>query len=68
MSANETQQTVIYREASEADFPAVELMYAKLDELLRQYTYTFPAVENVGRPVAGDVPPYAGSFQHPVCR
>jgi len=42
------QQTVIYREAVEADFPAVEAMYAKLDELLRQYTYAFPAVDNVG--------------------
>jgi GNAT superfamily N-acetyltransferase len=48
MSAEEPQQTVIYREASEADFPAVEAMYAKLDDLLRQYTYAFPAVENVG--------------------
>jgi len=48
MSAEEPQQTVIYREASEADFPAVEAMYAKLDELLRQYTYAFPPVENVG--------------------
>jgi GNAT superfamily N-acetyltransferase len=48
MSAEEPQQTVIYREANEADFPAVEAMYAKLDELLRQYTYAFPAVENVG--------------------
>ncbi len=48
MSADETQPEVIYREAGEADFPAVEAMYAKLDELLRQYTYAFPAVENVG--------------------
>jgi GNAT superfamily N-acetyltransferase len=48
MSADEPQQTVIYREANEADFPAVEAMYAKLDKLLRQYTYAFPVVENVG--------------------
>jgi GNAT superfamily N-acetyltransferase len=48
MSADEPQQTVFYREATEADFPAVESMYAKLDDLLRQYTYAFPAVENVG--------------------
>ena len=48
MSADEPQQTVIYREASETDFPAVEAMYAKLDDLLRKYTYAFPAVENVG--------------------
>jgi GNAT superfamily N-acetyltransferase len=48
MSADEAKQTVIYREATEVDFPAVEAMYAKLDELLRQYTYAFPAVENVG--------------------
>jgi len=48
MSVDEPQQTVVYREASEADFPAVEAMYAKLDGLLRQYTYAFPEVENVG--------------------
>jgi GNAT superfamily N-acetyltransferase len=48
MSADEPQQIVVYREATEADFPAVEAMYAKLDALLRQYTYAFPAVENVG--------------------
>ena len=47
MSADEPQQTVIYREATETDFPAVESMYAKLDDLLRKYTYAFPAVENV---------------------
>jgi RimJ/RimL family protein N-acetyltransferase len=40
---------VVYREATEADFAAVEAMYAKLDALLRQYTYTFPQVEEVGR-------------------
>lgn len=48
MKADEPTQTVIYREASDADFPTVEAMYAKEDELLRQYTYAFPAVENVG--------------------
>jgi GNAT superfamily N-acetyltransferase len=40
---------VIYREATEADFPVITGMYAKLDQLLRQHTYTFPAVENVGQ-------------------
>ena len=39
---------VIYRTAVEADFPAVAALYEKLDVLLRQYTYAFPAVENVG--------------------
>jgi GNAT superfamily N-acetyltransferase len=43
-----TEDVVIYREATEADFPVVASMYAKLDQLLRQHTYTFPAVENVG--------------------
>lgn len=43
-----TQDEVIYRTADEADFPAVVAMYEKLDALLRQHTYTFPAVENVG--------------------
>ncbi len=43
-----TNDSVIYREATEADFPVVASMYAKLDQLLRQHTYTFPAVENVG--------------------
>jgi GNAT superfamily N-acetyltransferase len=43
-----SEEDVIYREATEADFPVVASMYAKLDQLLRQHTYTFPAVENVG--------------------
>jgi GNAT superfamily N-acetyltransferase len=43
-----TEDAVIYRQADEADFPVVTSMYAKLDQLLRQHTYTFPAVENVG--------------------
>ena len=43
-----SEKYVIYREATEADFPIVASMYAKLDQLLRQHTYTFPAVENVG--------------------
>ena len=46
MSADQPQ--VVYREAVEADFPAVAALYAKLDQLLRRYTYAFPAVENVG--------------------
>lgn len=43
-----TEDTVIYRQAVEADFPAVAALYVKLDHLLRQHTYTFPVVENVG--------------------
>jgi GNAT superfamily N-acetyltransferase len=39
---------VIYRQATDADFPAVTAMYDKLDQLLRQHTYTFPEVEKVG--------------------
>jgi GNAT superfamily N-acetyltransferase len=38
----------VYREASEDDFPAVAVLYEKLDALLRQYSYNFPEVENVG--------------------
>jgi GNAT superfamily N-acetyltransferase len=43
-----TDDAVTYRQATEADFPVVTSMYAKLDQLLRQHTYTFPTVENVG--------------------
>jgi GNAT superfamily N-acetyltransferase len=43
-----SEDIVIYREATEADFPIVAGMYVKLDKLLRQHTYTFPEVENVG--------------------
>lgn len=43
-----SEEEVIYREAAETDFPVVASMYAKLDQLLRQHTYTFPAVDNVG--------------------
>ena len=39
---------VTYRTASEADLSTVASMYNKLDELLKQFTYSFPAVENVG--------------------
>lgn len=42
-------KAVIYREASEADFPVVAEMYTKLDALLREFTYVFPPVENVGQ-------------------
>jgi len=42
------QSPVIYREACEADFTAVAALYEKLDQLLRQYTYAFPKVDNVG--------------------
>jgi GNAT superfamily N-acetyltransferase len=43
-----SEDAVIYRQATEADFPLVAAMYVKLDQLLRQHTYTFPEVENVG--------------------
>jgi GNAT superfamily N-acetyltransferase len=46
---SEEMNSVIYREATEADFPVITGMYAKLDKLLRQHTYTFPEVENVGQ-------------------
>lgn len=49
MSAHKEQSEVIYREATEVDFPAVISLYDKLDQLLRQHTYTFPEVENVGQ-------------------
>lgn len=39
---------VTYREANEADLPAVAAMYDKLDQLLRQHPYHFPEVDNVG--------------------
>jgi GNAT superfamily N-acetyltransferase len=39
---------VRYRQATEADFPAVAALYEELDKLLRKYTYSFPEVENVG--------------------
>jgi GNAT superfamily N-acetyltransferase len=45
----EEMNGVVYREATEADFPIITKMYAKLDRLLRQHTYTFPEVENVGQ-------------------
>jgi GNAT superfamily N-acetyltransferase len=48
MNTDSFQAQVIYREAVEADFPAVAALYEKLDDLLRQHTYTFPQVENVG--------------------
>ncbi len=49
MTYEEEALKVIYRDATEADFPAVESMYAKLDSFLREFTYAFPAVEDVGR-------------------
>jgi GNAT superfamily N-acetyltransferase len=48
MSTQPTQPQVVYRQANEADFPAVAAHYEKLDYLLHQYTYSFPSVENVG--------------------
>jgi ribosomal protein S18 acetylase RimI-like enzyme len=48
VSTDAEQNEVIYREATEADFPAVAALYTKLDGLLRQHTYSFPEVENVG--------------------
>jgi GNAT superfamily N-acetyltransferase len=49
MNATNSADAVIYRQATEADFPAVATLYAKLDALLRQHTYTFPQVDNVGQ-------------------
>ena len=49
MKENNPNQGVTYREATEEDLPAVTEMYAKLDQLLRQHTYAFPPVENVGQ-------------------
>jgi GNAT superfamily N-acetyltransferase len=49
MSAETAPSEVIYREATEADFSAVAALYEKLDALLRQHTYSFPEVENVGQ-------------------
>ena len=49
MEVTEESSQVIYREGGEADFPAVIEMYEKLDALLRQHTYAFPEVENVGQ-------------------
>jgi GNAT superfamily N-acetyltransferase len=46
---SEEINSVLYREATEEDFPVITGMYAKLDQLLRQHTYTFPEVENVGQ-------------------
>lgn len=43
-----TENDVIYRQAQEADFPAVAMLYNKLDRFLREYTYSFPEVEDVG--------------------
>jgi RimJ/RimL family protein N-acetyltransferase len=48
MTTEEEALKVVYREAVEADFTAVENMYAKLDGYMRQFTYAFPEVENVG--------------------
>lgn len=48
MSATPPTSETTYREAVEADFPAVAALYEKLDNLLRQHTYSFPRVEKVG--------------------
>lgn len=40
---------VTYRLATEADLTIVAGFYEKLDALLHQLTYSFPAVENVGQ-------------------
>jgi ribosomal protein S18 acetylase RimI-like enzyme len=49
MSESPAALAVTYREATEADYPAVAALYEKLDALLRQHTYSFPVVENVGQ-------------------
>jgi RimJ/RimL family protein N-acetyltransferase len=43
-----SESNVIYRQATEADYPAVAGLYHKLDQFLREYSYNFPEVENVG--------------------
>ena len=48
MSTDPSTPETIYREAVEADFPVVAALYEKLDNLLRQHTYSFPRVEKVG--------------------
>ena len=73
MSAEDTHNAqsadaVIYREATEADFQAVEAMYAKLDSLLRQYTYTFPEVVGHVLEPGGFVSTLAGSASALVIR
>jgi GNAT superfamily N-acetyltransferase len=39
---------VVYRLATEDDYPAIAGLYDKLDQFLREHTYVFPEVENVG--------------------
>jgi RimJ/RimL family protein N-acetyltransferase len=41
-------EEIIYREANEADLEAIPGLYEKLDVFLKEFTYTFPDVENVG--------------------
>jgi len=48
MNSPEQESKVVYREANEGDFPTVIAMYGKVDQFLRQFTYTFPEVKNVG--------------------
>lgn len=48
MNQSNPSTEVIYRQAVESDFDAVAGLYTKLDALLRQHTYSFPRVENVG--------------------
>ena len=68
MSAEEPQQTVIYREATEADFPAVEAMYDKLDAASAPVHLCLSGGRECRRPVAGYVPAHAGTLQRAVCR
>ena len=48
MSDDKFPSKVTYREGIEADFPIVISMYNNVDQFLRDYTYSFPEVENVG--------------------
>jgi len=48
MISEKSPNSVIYRDGTEADFQAVTALYEKLDGLLRQHTFTFPKVDNVG--------------------
>lgn len=43
-----TTSNLTFRQAVEADLPKIATMYDKLDQLLRQHSYQFPEVENVG--------------------
>jgi GNAT superfamily N-acetyltransferase len=43
------EDEVLYREATEADFPILIELFNKLDAYFRKFTYSFPVVENPGK-------------------